>query len=70
MKGCYNWVPEKKYAGIEGHAKMALNQALAPFDMYGQGILIPECIETIMGIMRWYGQQVRGKDRPLSKRRG
>jgi hypothetical protein len=56
------WMPEGEYAKLEGQVKLRLNGIMQVFNAYGQSVYIPEAIEAVMQVVRFYGLRLRGVD--------
>ena len=65
----YNWLSDDDYAKARGQARLALNEIMGVFNVYGMEIYIHGAIAEIMQVIDAYGDRVRGKDVPIMVKR-
>ena len=67
----YHWLDEVSYKKAIGQTRLQVGAVLAHhFSMYGLQENIPSAIDEILEVVEAFGQRVRGKDKPIRRKRG
>ena len=68
-KASIHWLPDREYAKAVGQLRLQLVGVFHPFDVYGQGVFIPQAVEECVRLAEDFGLRVRGVDKPVSLER-
>ena len=61
-----HWLPQAEYDKAVGQLRLQLNGVFKIFDIYGQGVFIPQAVEEAVRLAEDFGLRVRGIDKPMS----
>ena len=61
----FPYLSDDDYAKARWHLRAQINDAMVPLRAYGQGAIVDEVVEVILGAVDDWGQVIRGVDKPI-----